>query len=151
MTLGALPSAAEVELRIERSTSVAYVQSNVRAFARRVRCASRDEWNLASEAATNVIKFATTGRLTLRLDVDPAPAVVLVVEDDGPGIPNVTLAMMDHFSEGVDLRSLEHRVEHRGLGTGLGAIRRLLTTLVIENRVEGGARLTGTLAYVPVP
>lgn len=64
-----------------------------------------------------------------------------MAEDDGPGI-DPELALRDGVSEGIDLAMLDApRVGLRGLGTGLGAIERLMGDLHIEQRAEGGTRL----------
>jgi len=135
---------AELVLEIRATTSAAYVQSAVRAFVRANRGSSSDEWSLAiaaSEAATNIAKFATRGTIRLRaLDGTP-PVIEMCAEDDGPGVDDVTLAMQDGISEGLDIAAQERR-NRRGLGTGLGAIARATDTLSIDRSSAGGTRLT---------
>jgi len=135
----------ELTLEIRATTSVAYVQAAVRAFVRAHRGASIDEWSLAiaaSEAATNIAKFATRGTIRLRA-IEGTPRVIeMCAEDDGPGVDDVNLAMKDGISEGIDLASQERRTHRRGLGTGLGAIARATDTLSIDRSPAGGTRLT---------
>ncbi|MBI2391754.1 MAG: hypothetical protein HYV09_19345 [Deltaproteobacteria bacterium] len=63
--------------------------------------------------------------------------IELVAEDDGPCFADVDSALRDSVSEGIDLAAAEPRPSRPGLGTGLGAILRLMGSLTIERR-EGG-------------
>lgn len=141
MTRHASSSGADLVLAIDRMTTIPYVQKAVRERVRALGGSPRDEWNVAiaaSEAATNIVKFATTGTLTLRA---LAGGVELVAEDDGPGFEDPERALRDHVSEGVDLKQQEPQPGRRGLGTGLGAIARAMSELRIERTTRGGARL----------
>ncbi len=65
------------------------------------------------------------------------------MEDRGPGIEDVELALQDGYSQG---QPVEERPPHRprgGLGQGLGAAQRLLDELEIAPHPEGGTRITG--------
>lgn len=146
MTRRASSFVAEIVLAIDRTTAPAYVQAVVREFVR-AHGTARDEWNLAiaaSEAATNIAKFATSGTLTVRVLGEAQRVFELVAEDDGPGLADPDAALRDHVSEGVDLSVVERSPTRRGLGTGLGAISRALGgTLRIERSARGGTRLVG--------
>jgi anti-sigma regulatory factor (Ser/Thr protein kinase) len=66
---------------------------------------------LTTEAATNLVKFATEGSILMRATGrDGAAGVELLVLDRGPGIPNVTASLRDGYSTAGTP------------GTGLGAI-----------------------------
>ncbi len=93
-----------------------------------------------SEAATNVIKFAGEGDVSLTWVESPAPHVRLEALDDGPGIADLERARTDFISEDVDARVVSP-VGRRGTGTGLGSIQRMMDATTIENRAEGGLRL----------
>lgn len=72
-----------------------------------------------------------------------------VVEDQGPGFP---LAMLSRWGEPFQ----SHRPEGQGMGLGLFFVRRLAASMQgearVENRNEGGARVTLTLpATTPTP
>lgn len=146
MTRRASSFVAEIVLAIDRATAPAYVQAVVREFVR-AHGTARDEWNLAiaaSEAATNIAKFATSGTLTVRVLGEAQRVFELVAEDDGPGLDDPERALRDHVSEGVDLRAADPPRSRRGLGTGLGAIARAMNaSLTIERRPGGGTRLVG--------
>jgi serine/threonine-protein kinase RsbT len=127
---------------VDHATVIPWLQAEVRGFVRQFAPTSKIEWAFAiavSEAATNIQKFAARGEISLMLEPD---AIVFVAEDDGPGI-DPEVALRDGVSEGIDLATLDSRVGLRGLGTGLGAIKRLMTELRIERRADGGTRLVG--------
>ena len=49
--------------------------------------------------ARNIVAFADTGRMTLTSDnASDQPAFVVIAHDDGPGIPDVPLALREGFS-----------------------------------------------------
>lgn len=135
---------AHLELAIDGSTTPAYVQARVRAFVRGLGGGVRDEWSIAiaaSEAATNIAKFAPRGALRL-IAHDGSPATVeLIAEDNGPGVDDIDRALRDGVSEGIDLATTEPDPRRRGRGTGLGAILRQMDALTIERRAGGGTRL----------
>jgi serine/threonine-protein kinase RsbT len=80
-----------------------------------------------SEVARNILLYAREGEITLRLDKDGGrPGIVVVARDDGPGIPDLDLAMRDSFSTG------------NGLGLGLPGARRLMDEFEIESEISKG-------------
>jgi serine/threonine-protein kinase RsbT len=77
-----------------------------------------------SELARNIVEYAGNGVIILALVQDGSKKGVRVeARDDGPGIPNVELAMQDGYSTGG------------GLGLGLPGTRRLMDEFVINSRV----------------
>lgn len=104
--------------------------------------ATAQQWEVAiavSELVTNVIKYAGKGLITMRELDEPRPGLEVIVEDRGPGIPDLEAALVDGWSEGkmIDPDKLQDR---RGLGLGLGAVRRLMDELELANRPDGGLR-----------
>ena len=86
------------------------------------------------------------GHITLRVAADEAGGAVLVVEDDGPGIPEHVLArLFEPF----------FTTKPTGKGTGLGLsisydiVKRMGGDITAENRPEGGARFR--IVFPPVP
>ncbi len=125
---------------VDQTTPIPWLQSEVRRFVRTAAPSSKAEWAIAiavSEAATNIQKFAGRGVITLRQEPG---FITFVAEDDGPGF-DPTIALQDGISEGIDLSTVDSRAGLRGLGTGLGAIQRLMGELEIERRAAGGVRL----------
>ena len=68
-----------------------------------------------SELATNLVRYAIAGRLSVRcVEKDDSPGIEIKATDEGPGIEDIKQAMTDGFSTG------------RSLGVGLPAVKRLM-------------------------
>ncbi len=110
-------------------------------------------WEIAiavSELVTNVVKFAGRGQLAMRKLQGPKHGLEIVVEDEGPGIEDIQAAMLDGYSEGRVLSEEVLPSERRGLGAGLGAVQRLMSSVEIENKDGGGSRVT-VQKWLPLP
>lgn len=84
-----------------------------------------------SELARNIVKYAGSGRLLLReVRLDSRTGVEATAEDDGPGIPDIELAMTDHFSSSGTL------------GLGLPGVRRMVDEFEITSEPGQGTRVT---------
>jgi len=86
------------------------------------------------EAEMNVIMYARRGRLSLA--VTPG-RVLIVVDDRGPGIPDVPLAM----TEGYSTATPEMQELGFGAGMGLPNIKKNTDHLRITSKVGYGTRL----------
>jgi serine/threonine-protein kinase RsbT len=83
-----------------------------------------------SEVARNILLYAKEGEIVLRLEQDDGQkGIVVVARDDGPGIPDLELAMRDSYSTG------------NGLGLGLPGARRLMDEFQIESEVSKGTTI----------
>jgi serine/threonine-protein kinase RsbT len=82
-----------------------------------------------SEVARNILLYAEKGEIVLRLDDGGKPGIVVIARDEGPGIPDLDLAMRDSFSTG------------NGLGLGLPGARRLMDEFAIESEVSKGTTI----------
>jgi serine/threonine-protein kinase RsbT len=83
-----------------------------------------------SELATNVIKYAQQGLLTVQvLERSQRQGIEVIVEDRGPGIADIDLAMQDHVSTGGTL------------GLGLPGTRRMVDEFDIESTLGVGTRV----------
>ena len=86
-----------------------------------------------SELCTNVIKYAGTGRVRLRpVRRRQQPGMEAIIEDRGPGIPDLEIAMQEHVSTGGTL------------GLGLPGARRLVDEFVIQSEPGQGTRVKVT-------
>jgi serine/threonine-protein kinase RsbT len=86
-----------------------------------------------SELARNVVRYASgaQGNVRLRtLSADRGTGVEITVSDDGPGIPDVELAMQAGFTSGA------------GLGMGLPGTRRLMDEMEIDSAPGRGTTVT---------
>jgi anti-sigma regulatory factor (Ser/Thr protein kinase) len=93
---------------------------------------------IVSELGSNVLKYAERGTLEVRrVRQGIADVIEITVRDAGPGIADVELALVDHYSSG------------RTLGLGLPGVRRMADSLEIVPTAGGGTtvrvrkRLTG--------
>jgi serine/threonine-protein kinase RsbT len=85
----------------------------------------------ASELARNTLQYGGGGTLRIEEVLQGSKrGLRLVFEDNGPGIPNVELAMKDGYTTG------------NGLGLGLSGARRLSNEFVIDSRPGEGTRIT---------
>lgn len=141
--------AADEAIALTGELDVPYVQSRARAFAREIGLAVRAQWAVAiaaSELATNVVKFGLPGTLTLRARPGPPAFLEIEAADRGPGFADVERALRDGVSEGLDLTTLDALPRsRRGLGTGLGAVRRLTDELSVHPRTGGGTLVTARI------
>ncbi len=84
----------------------------------------------ASEASTNVIRYAGRGTVTLRtVQKADTSGIEFVVQDEGPGIENLEEAMREGMSNGG------------GLGLGLSSIRRIMDDFDIQSKPGAGTRI----------
>src|SRR5437763_13862276 len=80
-----------------------------------------------SEVARNILLYAREGDIELRLDNnDGHRGIVVEARDEGPGIPDLDLAMRDSYSTG------------NGLGLGLPGARRLMDEFEIQSELSKG-------------
>ncbi|HEX7932973.1 MAG TPA: SpoIIE family protein phosphatase [Paraburkholderia sp.] len=93
---------------------------------------------IVTEAATNILKYAGQGEITLKSYREGASqALEIIALDRGPGIANVTSAMTDGFSSGGSL------------GAGLGTIERHSTRFDIYSVTGAGTVLLAQIANSP--
>jgi serine/threonine-protein kinase RsbT len=87
----------------------------------------------ASEIARNTVVYGRGGTVHMEALEDGArKGLRLTFEDQGPGIPDVRLALSDGYSTGT------------GLGMGLGGAKRLVNQFEIDSRPGQGTRVTLT-------
>lgn len=86
----------------------------------------------ASELARNTIIHGGGGSMHLETLNGPRTGLRLTFEDQGPGIPDVDMALRDGFTTGS------------GLGLGLGGAKRLVNDFEIASRVNEGTKVTVT-------
>ena len=87
----------------------------------------------ASELGRNILNYGGGGEMQLaRLAEGNRVGLKLVFVDQGPGIPDIEMAMKDGFTTGG------------GMGLGLGGAKRLSSEFNIESRVGAGTKVTIT-------
>ena len=87
----------------------------------------------ASELGRNILNYGGGGEMQMvRLAEGSRTGLKLVFVDQGPGIPDVELALKDGYTTGG------------GMGLGLGGAKRLSSEFNIESRVGVGTKVTIT-------
>ena len=86
------------------------------------------------EAEINLVIHSMGGRLTLIVD---AHEVTLISDDDGPGIPDIDLAMSEGYSTATD----DVRMMGFGAGMGLPNMSRNADRFHIESKVGVGTHI----------
>ncbi len=84
-----------------------------------------------SEITRNIVEYAKSGELCLNtVQQGDKRGIVVIATDNGPGIPNIKLAMQDGYSTG------------KSLGLGLPGAKRLMDEFEIESEVGKGTKVT---------
>jgi serine/threonine-protein kinase RsbT len=85
----------------------------------------------ASELARNALIYGRGGTMHWeKLQTGERTGLKLLFADEGPGIPNLDLAMTDGWTSG------------HGLGMGLTGAKRLVNEFDLDTKVGGGTRVT---------
>jgi serine/threonine-protein kinase RsbT len=123
-------------LAIRAETDVVLARQAVRAWAAELGFGLVDQTKIvtaASELGRNTLEHGGGGAMRLEALQDGIrKGLRLTFEDQGPGIPNIELALRDGYTTG------------NGLGLGLGGARRLVNDFHIESLVGKGTRVTIT-------
>jgi serine/threonine-protein kinase RsbT len=121
-------------LPIRGDPDVVRVRQVVRAHSQALHFSLVDQTKMvtaASELARNTLEHGGGGRVRMELlDVPPRKGLRLVFEDEGPGIPNLELALRDGYTTGG------------GLGLGLSGSKRLVNDFSIDSAPGKGTRVT---------
>jgi serine/threonine-protein kinase RsbT len=121
-----------IPLRGEQDVSRA--RQAVRALVTELKFSLVDQTKLitaASELARNTVIHGKGGQMSAeRLHDGLRSGVRLVFEDNGPGIPDMSLAMRDGWTSGS------------GLGMGLPGSKRLVNEFEVQSAVGKGTRVT---------
>ena len=126
------PSSGEVAISTEGDIVAA--RRTVRDAATRLGFTQTDVARIvtaASELARNVFRYAGEGVMKWRsLEVNSRVAIEVQFVDQGPGIPDIPLALQEGYSTGG------------GLGMGLPGAKRLADEMEIESVVGQGTSIT---------
>jgi serine/threonine-protein kinase RsbT len=121
-------------LPVRNEPDIVMVRQAVRKWSEELRFSLVDQTKIvtaASELARNTLIYGGGGGVTLRaVRNHPRQGLQLVFEDQGPGIPNIELALQDGYTTG------------EGLGLGLGGAKRLVNEFHIESKPDAGTRVT---------
>jgi serine/threonine-protein kinase RsbT len=120
---------------IQSEPDMVTVRRRVREAAARTGLSLVDQTKLvtaASELARNTLIYGGGGTMQLETLNGPRLGVRLIFVDNGPGIPDIDLALRDGFTTGS------------GLGLGLSGSKRLVNEFEIDSKVGRGTRVAVT-------
>jgi serine/threonine-protein kinase RsbT len=124
----------EIRIAINSDTDIVIARQQGRALALRAGFGETDLTVIStaiSEVARNIVEYASSGEIVLRLEnTGSRAAMIVIARDQGPGIPDISLAMQDGYTSG------------RGLGLGLPGTRRLMDDFDITSSPGRGTIIT---------
>jgi len=119
---------------LKNSNDVVLARQKVRQWATELRFSLVDQTKLvtaASELARNALDHGKGGRMVMEQVAYGAKfGLKLIFEDNGPGIPDIEMALKDGFTTGS------------GMGLGLGGSKRLVNEFSIESTPGKGTKVT---------
>ena len=119
-------------LPVRESRDVVQVRHAVRRWATELGFSLIDQTKLvtaASELARNMVDYAGGGVATIEAVGETRRGLKVTFEDNGPGIPDIELALQQGYTTGG------------GLGLGLGGAKRLVNEFQIHSEVGKGTRV----------
>jgi serine/threonine-protein kinase RsbT len=123
-------------ISVTTSGDIVAVRHAVRRQAVKINLSLVDQTKIvtaASELARNMLIYGGGGEVTLEvLQEGVRHGLRVHFVDDGPGIPDIDLALRDGFTSG------------KGMGLGLGGAKRLVNEFNLESAPGKGTRVTIT-------
>lgn len=124
----------EVHVPISSDADIVMARQQGRALAERIGFTGSNLAVVAtaiSEVARNIVEYAKRGEIILKtVNQSGRQGLVVIARDQGPGIPDIALAMQDGYSTA------------KGLGLGLPGARRLMDEFEIVSKVGRGTTVT---------
>jgi len=125
---------AEVSVSIESDADIVTARQEGRQLAAAAGFSGADQTIIAlaiSEITRNIVSYAQRGKVTLsRMDEGGRRGILIVAQDDGPGIPDIDLAMRDGYSTA------------KSLGVGLPGARRVMDEFELVSAPGKGTTVT---------
>jgi len=123
-------SAGEIRVAINSDQDIVIARQKGRAMAAELGSSSGDATLIAtaiSELARNIVSYARKGSITLKsIQGSSRVGILVLAEDDGPGILDIRQALRDGFSTSGSL------------GLGLPGVRRLMDDFEITSQPGQG-------------
>jgi serine/threonine-protein kinase RsbT len=123
-------------IAIGSSTDIVLIRQEVRKRAVELGFSLVDQTKMitaASELARNSLDYGGGGIVHFEIIENGVKrGLRLTFEDQGPGIPDINLALTDGYTTG------------KGMGLGLGGAKRLVNSFEISSKVGEGTRVTIT-------
>ena len=125
---------AEVSVSIEGDADIVTARQEGRQLAAAAGFSGADQTIIAlaiSEIARNIVSYAQRGKVSLsRMDEGGRRGILIVAQDEGPGIPDIDLAMRDGYSTG------------KSLGIGLPGAKRVMDEFELVSAPGKGTTVT---------
>jgi serine/threonine-protein kinase RsbT len=122
------------EAQLRSDHDIVLARQQVRRLTQELKFSLVDQTKMvtaASELARNALIYGGGGTMEWEIvTVDGRRGLKLRFADEGPGIPNLELAMTDGWTSG------------KGLGMGLTGTKRLVNEFDIDTKVGAGTRVT---------
>ncbi len=120
----------QVSIPILTDSDIVSARQQARELAKRFSFSSSELAGIAaaiSELARNIVSYATQGTVNVSL-IEEAnkKGILVIVEDQGPGISDIPLAMQDGYSTS------------NSLGLGLPGVKRLMDSFEIQSEIGKG-------------
>lgn len=120
----------QVVVPIHSEYDIVTARHKVREICSKLDLSSVDQTLIAtavSELARNIVEYAQSGEIIIQLmNSNGRKGIVITARDNGPGIPNIELAMKDGYSTS------------KGLGLGLPGSKRIMDEFEITSHVGRG-------------
>jgi serine/threonine-protein kinase RsbT len=124
----------ELRIPIRSDADIVTARQQGRALAQQIGFSSSDLTVIAtavSELGRNILQYAGNGEIVLRpTHIGTKHGLSVIARDEGPGIPDVALAMQDGYSTSGSL------------GLGLPGTRRLMDEFDLTSQVGRGTTVT---------
>ena len=121
---------AEIRVPIEREEDVVIARQKGRELAAETGFSNTDRTIIAlaiSKIARNIVSYAQRGEVRIcQLNDGIRSGIMIVAEDEGPGIPDIELAMRDGYSTA------------KSLGVGLPGTKRIMDEFELTSVVGKG-------------
>jgi serine/threonine-protein kinase RsbT len=126
--------AGEIKITIRSESDIVTARQEGRKLAAESGFSNVDQVLIAtaiSEVARNILSYAATGEIIISQGLGPEKkkCITIIARDEGPGIPDIELAMRDGYSTG------------KRLGLGLPGARRLMDSFHITSEVGKGTQI----------
>ena len=124
---------APKNIQIKNEWDIVHARQTGREMAKEIGFGQVDQARIAtaiSELARNIYLYAKRGNIIIdTYDKLGNKGIVVIAEDNGPGIPDIRRAMEDGFTTSG------------GLGAGLPGVKRLMDQFDIHSEVNKGTRI----------
>lgn len=135
------PRIGDVVHRVTDPSDVVWCRLRVMQAAGDLGFDTQEQWCIAiatSELASNAVKYAGSGTVTVRAINEPTQGIEVEIVDHGPGIADIGEALRDREGQPPFEISAVRDTSPRGLGQGLGAVRRLVDVFELTSVVGQG-------------